>query len=307
MGFLRGTAGVVSMFTLFFFLLGCGPANRRIVFAGAPELESAPVERLPSRLVLEKPKLKITSTCAGDCLWSDVTRRSAEIQLGTDVVELLGPQNVTDVDPSARFAADLEVRLDEEMSKNAGLVAVQIIVPLAMAAGGSVFAYRMVPPPAAGPYPGAAVGPDPQMQAAVTAFALSFALWGLVFNLLPANDVSYVAEARVTVRDRSSNRTVVMESTRARYEDSFNNYSFIEKVDRASGTALRLLEPKMAALISDRMRSLPRPEGTHRAPVSAQPDVPRSPRGPEAPVTPAHRPEAGDDGEEPAARAPETR
>jgi hypothetical protein len=250
---MQSLATIATTFLLGSFLLACGPVNRTIVFDGYLQPDSAGTAPLPSRLVLKKPTLAIESSCGEDCTWSGSERGSGEVHLGTDVARALGPQNVTDVDPSARYVADVDVRLREQRHTN-GFAALQILLPLLAAAGSGAAAYSITPATHD------RMGHEDNTQkvgAAVTGFALSWAIWYAIFGALPSNTVTYGAEARVVIRDRATNRNVVDETVSADYEDMFSGYSLSEKMDRASGMALRQIEPKVASLITLRMRDLP--------------------------------------------------
>jgi hypothetical protein len=234
---MRSLVRITTPFVLGSFLLACGPVNRTIVFDDYPQPERDSTTPLPSRVVLEKPQLAVDSTCPGGGELSEGERRAREVHFGADLVRLLGSQNATDVDPQARYTANVNVRLQEEHRRN-GFLAVRIIVSILLAAGSAVVSYQLAP------RGDAITGEDNyKISAAVTGFAVSLSLWNLIFGTLPSRTVRYRSEATVTIRDRATNQPVAQETVSADHEDSFSDYGLPGKCDRASGTALRLHLP----------------------------------------------------------------
>jgi hypothetical protein len=283
---MRSIAKTTTPLVLGSFLLACAPVNRTIVFDGYPQPDRDSAMPLSSRIVLEKPQIAVDSTCAADCVWSDGERRTGEVHFGADVVRLLGVQNATDVDPRARYIANVTVRLQEQHRRN-GLMVLRIGLPLVMAVGSAVAAYQLTPRDT---FTG---GNNDKIWWAVTGFVTSWGLWSIVAMTIPSRTAHYRSEATVTIRDRATNQPVAQETISADFEDTFSDYGLPGKWDRASGTALRLLEPKVASLISLRMRALPQAIAIPPAPSFRLPQTPLPAAPTPAPAPPPVQPPPG--------------
>ncbi|MBI4705767.1 MAG: hypothetical protein HY744_32135 [Deltaproteobacteria bacterium] len=236
---------------------GCAPAQRTIIFDAFAPTEHAARAVVPGRLSLDKPTLRIDSTCAQKCIWSDAERIAAENHIRDELLRLLGPQNTSLSPEGARYAVHVDVIVNEKLHGN-GLIALQIILPLALGAGAGVTAYMLTPaPPECPPDMFCVAQTDNRFSNALTSAAISMSLWTLVFATLPSRTGEYQAAAAVKVLDRATGQVVLNETVAVSLEDTFSTYAGQDKIDRLTGEVLRQLSVRVAELLAQPAQRAP--------------------------------------------------